>query len=61
MDENHAANYRGKGSQEHHQNSHIVLNGDASSRLSADDSSLEPGDELNGEILHCLFPGCMKG
>lgn len=27
-----------------------------------DDSSIEPTDELgNGEVLHCLFPGCMKG
>jgi len=27
-----------------------------------DDSSIEPVDEMgNGEVLHCLFPGCMKG
>lgn len=29
-----------------------------------DDSTEEPheGDELpNGEVLHCTFPGCMKG
>ena len=33
-----------------------------SGKISGDDSSIEPGDELpNGEILHCTFPGCMKG
>lgn len=27
-----------------------------------DDSSIEPADEAGtGEVLHCLFPGCMKG
>ncbi len=30
--------------------------------MEGDDSSLEPTDELaTGEVLHCLFPGCMKG
>ena len=32
------------------------------SELADDDSSLEPPDDLgNGEILHCLYPGCLKG
>ena len=38
-----------------------LLQSDHASKLSedGDDSSL---DELaNGEVLHCLFPGCLKG
>jgi hypothetical protein len=32
------------------------------SEYADDDSSLEPPDELGtGEILHCLYPGCLKG
>jgi hypothetical protein len=25
------------------------------------DESISSGDDGNGEILHCMFPGCMKG
>jgi hypothetical protein len=49
----------------HSNSQQISFNGvtsTAGSKLSGDDSSLDPGDELaNGEVLHCLFPGCMKG
>ena len=43
----------------------VYNDGQNGSKLSGDgddDSSLEPPDELgNGEILHCLYPGCLKG
>ena len=31
------------------------------SEKSMEDSSEEEADEGNGEILHCMFPGCLKG
>jgi hypothetical protein len=25
------------------------------------DSSIEDGEEDTGEVLHCMYPGCLKG